>query len=212
MRSDEELLESWRQGDRDAGQQLLRRHFDSLYRFFHNKLGDQVDDLIQRTFLATVQSRDRFRKDSSFRTYLFCIARNELFRHFRGRKHEAIDPEQMSVVDLGTSPTGVIARHQAEKLLLTALRMIPVDLQITIELHYWEGMTTAELANVLDIPQGTVKSRLRRAREALDTQMQQLADSAELLRTTRGKFDDWVASVRRQLTEAAGVAGARSRP
>ena len=59
------------------------------------------------------------------------------------------------------------AQHEEQRLLLEALRRIPLDLQIAIELHYWEGMSGPDLAQVLDIPEGTVRSRLRRAREPL---------------------------------------------
>ena len=74
---DFETLDRWRAGDRAAGNELLRRHFDGLYRFFRNKVDEGVDDLIQRSFLACVESKDRFRKQASFRTYLFTVARHE---------------------------------------------------------------------------------------------------------------------------------------
>ena len=109
--TDFELLDAWRAGDRDAGNELFLRHFESVCRFFRNKVRDGVEDLIQRTFLACVESRERFRKEATFRTYLFTVARNELFAHFRrGRKSpEPIDAMILSVNDLGPSPSGVLA-------------------------------------------------------------------------------------------------------
>src|SRR5262245_60999657 len=85
MDGDEDLalLNRWRDGDRAAGEALFARHFDGLYRFFEHKTGGDADDLTQRTFLACVRSRDQFRGASSFRTYLFAIARHELYAHLR---------------------------------------------------------------------------------------------------------------------------------
>lgn len=201
------LLERWRTGERDAGSVLLERHFDSLYRFFRNKAGGDCDDLIQRTFLACVESRDRFRGDASFRSYLFTVARNALYRHFeklnRGRRYE-VDLSTMSAIQLGSSPSSKAARREEEQILLEALSQIPVDLQITLELHYWEGMSTAEIGAVLGIPTGTVKSRLRRAREAVLAVMKDSRppESAALAETI-DRFEHWAVAVR----EAAGKRG-----
>lgn len=205
MAGDFEVLDRWRAGDRAAGNELLSRHFDSLYRFFRNKIDDGVDDLIQRTFLACVESKDRFRKQASFRTYLFTVARHELYRHFRRHRRVAddVDVGEMSVRDLGTSPSNVAVRQQEHKLLLRALRLIPLDLQLALELFYWEGMSTAEIAEVLDVPQGTAKSRLRRAREALTVRMKEVAESERVLESTMAHFEDWARGIR----DAVGPGG-----
>ncbi|MCA9716541.1 MAG: RNA polymerase sigma factor [Myxococcales bacterium] len=198
-KGDFELLDEWRAGDRDAGDKLLRRHFDSLYCFFRNKVDVGLDDLIQRTFLALVKAKDQFRKQSSFRTYLFTVARHELYRHYRELKREraAVDLGAQSVEDLGTSPSRILARRTEQQLLLAALRKIPVDLQIAIELHYWEGFSTAAIAEVLGIPQGTAKSRLRRAREALEVAMTRVAATPDVRRSTAHNFERWAQSIRR---------------
>ncbi len=195
------LLDQWGQGDRAAGNTLLLRHFDTLYRFFSGKLGadGEADDLIQKVFLACVESRDRFRRESSFRTFLLTVARHELFGYFRKRRTQGARNEplgSMSVAELGSSVRAAMVRREEERLLLSALREIPLDLQITIELHYWEGLTTAELAGVLDIPQGTVKSRLRRAREALQEAMARLAQNTSVLQSTVSDFEHWAVQVR----------------
>jgi RNA polymerase sigma-70 factor (ECF subfamily) len=77
------LLEKWCTGDSNAGQELFTRHFADIYRFFEHKVGPDADDLAQQTFMACVSSRDRFRRRSTFRTYLFAIARNQLYSGFR---------------------------------------------------------------------------------------------------------------------------------
>ena len=137
--TDFELLDAWRAGDSEAGNALFERHFASVCRFFRNKVDEGVDDLIQRTFLACVESRDAFRGEASFRTYLFTLARNELFAHLRRREreHARFDPLEQSVHDLGPTPTNIVAQKAEQRLLLQALRRIPVDLQVALELFYW---------------------------------------------------------------------------
>ncbi|MGH1343359.1 MAG: RNA polymerase sigma factor [Nannocystales bacterium] len=203
------LLDQWGSGDRGAGNTLLMRHFDTVYRFFVSKIGNdtEVDDLIQRVFLACVESRERFRREASFRTFLLTVARHELFRHFRQSRTRGARSESlgsMSVVELGSSVRAAMVRREEERLLLSALREIPVDLQITIELHYWEGLTTAELSTVLEIPQGTVKSRLRRAREALHEAMARISEDAATLESTISDFEHWAGQVRERVAQARG--------
>jgi len=198
--SDYDLLDAWSAGDRSKGDELFHRYFDSIYRFFSRKVQGDVEDLIQKTFLACVEGRDKFRKEASFRTYLFSIARNQLYRYWRNRKHDnALDFTASSLHDLGPTPSAQAARHQEQRLLLEALLRIPLDLQIAIELHYWEGMSGPELAEVLDIPEGTVRSRLRRAKEALEAQLSELATNQDQLRSTLDNFDRWARSLRDHL-------------
>ena len=198
------LLDQWGAGDRSAGNTLLLRHFDTVYRFFVGKIGDdgEVDDLIQRTFLACVEARDRFRREAAFRTFLLTVARHELFGHFRRNRVQGTRSAplgSMSVAELGSSVRSVMVRREEERLLLSALREIPLDLQIAIELHYWEGLSTGELARVLEIPQGTVKSRLRRAREALHDAMARLAQDSATFESTVSDFDRWAVEVRERV-------------
>lgn len=196
--SDRELLAGWKAGDSDAGNELVRRHFDALYCFFRTKVDAGHEDLIQSTFLACVRSHHQFRGESTFRTFLFAIAKNELYRSFRGKKREflAFDPEQISLRDVAPGPSTVVTEKEEQRLLLEALRRIPLELQITLELHYWEGMSTRELAEVLDIPQGTVKSRLRRGREALEEALAEIASNSEQLQNTMTNLEVWAKSIR----------------
>jgi RNA polymerase sigma-70 factor (ECF subfamily) len=198
--TDEQLLDAWRDGDATAGQDLLKRHFKALFRFFANKVSEEADDLIQKTMMRAVRGRDQFRGQSSFRSYLFVIARRELLRHYRTRQRDRLvfDPEVSSVFDLSGSPSSMAAKSQEQKLLLDALRRLPVDLQVALELHYWEDLSTAELAGILEIPQGTVKSRLRRAREALVTAIEQLSTDPQQRRETIDNLDQWAREVRAQ--------------
>jgi RNA polymerase sigma-70 factor (ECF subfamily) len=172
---DETLLEGWASGDPKAGNALLERHFDALCRFFRTKAGDDVDDLIQRALQSCVEHRERLRDVTSFRAYLFAIARNELYDHFQRRLRQRIDPLASSVFDLGPTPSSLFGRDQRRERVLTALQRIPLELQTMLELHFWEQLTTAELADALGIPQGTVKSRLRRGKAALREELERLS-------------------------------------
>jgi RNA polymerase sigma-70 factor (ECF subfamily) len=195
------LLELWREGDREAGSALFERHFDSICRFFANKVARDVDDLVQGTFTACVEGRERFRSDSSFRTYLFGVAHNVLRSHLRKQKRESdrLDFGLTSVFDLGLSPTALVARRKEQNLTLQALRHIPIDHQLVLELYYWEDMTAGELAGVLDIPVGTVRGRIRRAKQLLHEKLQELAESDALLHSTMSGLDSWARSLREKL-------------
>src|SRR5882672_4572379 len=107
------LLEQWRNGDAQAGEVLFQRHFDSIYGFFETKCEADADELVQATFLACLRAREQFRAESSFRTYLFTIARHELFRVLRNRQRDGarLDFELSSIAELITTPGARIARN-----------------------------------------------------------------------------------------------------
>ena len=197
MQSDVALLEAWRGGDRKAGDNLFTRHFDSIYRFFASKIRGDVEDLVQSTFLACVEGQQVFRGEASFRTYLFAIAKRLLYRRLRSnRRQPKLDFTITSLQQLGPSPSAAFGARQEQRLLLEGLRRIPIEMQVALELHYWEQLTGPQIAEVLEIPEGTVRSRLRRAREALVAQLEQLASSPEQLHSTLGNLDRWAADHR----------------
>src|SRR5689334_22496854 len=82
---DVELLDRWRAGDRAAGQELSLRHLDTLRGFFATKCRD-ADQLARRTLLAAALAEDPPRERAGFRTYLFTLARHELYRHLQQRR------------------------------------------------------------------------------------------------------------------------------
>jgi len=196
--SDVELLRAWRDGDNEAGNELVRRNFMSVYRFFVNKASDDVDDLIQRTFLACVEGRDRLRDDTSLKAYILGIARNQLLMHMRRRERRETPYGQgdMSVAAVYGSPSRVLADREEEKLLLQALRQIPIDLQTIVELYYWEQLPVGEIAAILEVPPGTVKSRLFRARDALREQLSAMDVPSQLQRTTIEGLEHWARALR----------------
>ena len=191
--ADHELLAAWRGGDRAAGNELFSRHVAAVLRFFRNKVGRAAEELCQQTFLALVEGADRFRAESSFRGYMFGIARNQLLMHLRktSGQRERFDPQTWSVIDAGAAPDRIAAQHQEHTLLLAALTRIPIAMQIAFELHYWEGLTVAEIAEAIGEPSGTVKARLARGRTKLREALAALAVDPTLLGSTVDDLDRW---------------------
>lgn len=188
-------LVAWRSGDRAAGNALFERHFLVVCNFFRNKVSDGVDDLIQRTFLACIEAPHGFRGEGSFRGYLLGVARHVLLRHYREQRRDdrTFTPMVTSVCDLDPSPSVLVAGHREHARLLDGLRRIPLDLQIALELYFWEGMTMREIAEVLEVPPGTAASRLRRAKAAL---LEQLGGSAGAPVDTPDDLEAWARTLR----------------
>ena len=84
--SDAELVRAWQAGHREAGATLFQRHYDGLLRFFRRRAGGDAEDLAQRTFLACEESKTRIRGTSTFRTFLFAVARRILSKHRRTKR------------------------------------------------------------------------------------------------------------------------------
>ncbi|MEM6989810.1 MAG: sigma-70 family RNA polymerase sigma factor [Myxococcota bacterium] len=184
--SDDALLSRWRQADAAAGTELFRRYFDRVRRFFHTKVDPRdVEELVQTTFAAVVEGRDRFRGDGEFGGYIFGVARHILYRHLRKRASPGreVDGSVSSVAALGMSPSSVVAQREHADLVQRALQRIPVQQQMLLELSYWEEMPNKELAVVLEVEPTTVRTRLFRARAALEAELRVLmaiAPGAEL--------------------------------
>ena len=194
--SDADLLDRWRAGDAIAGQQLFKRHFESVYGFFETKCPREADELTQSTFLACVRSKDRFRNESSFRTYVFTIARHELHHLLRRwARHDAkLDFELSSIADVLTTPATRLARDQEHRQLIAVLQELPVDQQALLELHYKQDVDIADLAEIFEVTPQIVRQRLHRARKALRDRLERLAKS-EL--DTLHRRDDWAARLTR---------------
>lgn len=201
MPDDQLLLEAWRRGDEDAGEQLFESYYEGLARFFRSKAGDGASDLIQRTFLILLETRSRMRDGTSFHCYLYGIARNVLYEYYRGKRRdgERFQPDENSVEDLGPTPTTLMAQAQETRLLLQALRSIPLECQLILELYYWEQMTAKEIADVLEVPEGTARTRIRRAKQLLEAQLASLADTPQLLHSTVSDLDSWALHLRTAL-------------
>lgn len=198
MSDDVQLLQAWRNGDESAGNELLRRHFDGLFRFFRARFDDGVADLVQRTFLAAVEARDRM-PTPYFRAYLFGIAHNLLLMELRRLSRQRVVPGSPyeAAASSGGSPSKAVLRHEEQRLIVKALRSLPVDLQVTVQLYYWEGFAVADIGEIVGIPAGTVKSRLHRARDLIKKAVTstRFIDPAITASTLTG-LEKWARSVR----------------
>ena len=191
---DRDLFDAWRAGDRAAGTELIERHYDAIGRFFATKAGEHADDLVQRTFLRFAESTSPYRGEGSFRAYLFGVARNVLLEFIRGRVRDgaAVDLQTSAIVDFAPGAATLAAQRAEHRLLVHGLQHIPVDLQMLLELCYWEELSVEELAEVLEVPAGTIKSRLHRARRLLREAMEALPATPEQRQSVRALLKDWV--------------------
>ncbi|MCB9706944.1 MAG: sigma-70 family RNA polymerase sigma factor [Myxococcales bacterium] len=210
---DAALVERWRAGDRRACKVLFDRYYPAIARFFRNKVRSGGDDLVQVCFLRCFEGIVRLQEAVAFRSFLFGIACNLLREHYRRGRGDAerVDLERRSVRELAgeggpwPSAGAWLAAREEHRLLLEALRRIPLEHQILVELFYWEGMRVREIAEVVGAPEGTIKTRLRRGRALLEEALAELAATPAILTSTLTDLDRWADEIRAQLA-LAGVA------
>ncbi len=198
---DRPLFDAWVAGDRRAGNALLARHYLRIRRFFLSKDESFYQDLTSRTFEECVKSREKFRGEATFRSYLFGIAYRVLCRHLRERRRrdfEEFDPEQHAVVDTGLPAMSsyMFATEQA-RMLMACLRRLSLNAQTVLELRYWTDLTEPEIQRVLKLrTREAVSGRLRLAREALRREWTQVKPGYAL---TDADFDAWMTEVRKHV-------------
>lgn len=197
---DIDLLNAWRAGGRSAGRALLERHYAAIFRFFFAKVALTVaEDLTQQTFEVVCRGRDNFRGEGTFRAFLYGVARFVLIGWARrGRNFEPA--EDSLIVDLlAQSFAGVLAQQEESRLLATALRSLPLDDQILIELKHWEDLTQADLARLFGVPQPTVARRLQRARVRLREAVVRLTADPELRARPLRNLGSCLQSIRKEI-------------
>lgn len=171
---DHALLHAWQRGDADAARRLVERYTSTLLRFFAAHVHESAADLVQQTWAACVAKHDRIEVQLPFRAFLFGVARKELLmylrRHYR-RQREA-EP-QLDGAALDTSPSQRVARLERSRALQQAVQALPPEARMIVQLAYWEELPLEQIAMVLEVPVGTVKSRLFRARGLLRDAMEQ---------------------------------------
>lgn len=190
MPDDAQLFDAWRRGDARAGRVLIERHYDAVLRFFSSKVGVVADELVAETF--TLCGDGEPRDASSFRAFLFGIARSVLLRHFRQLRGG--DSEQdvagLSSFDVDSGPSSLTANSTGQRLLFEALRRIEVDLQVALELAHWDGLTVDELATVFAESRAAVEDRLQRARARLREALEELPATADEHRSVTALLGD----------------------
>ncbi len=202
--ADSTLLTAWRSGDAKASAELVRRHYRSIYLFFFSKVGkDVAQDLTQAAFETLCKRQTSFRGDATVRTYLFGIARWTLVHHHRKQRGslETFDPsvDPMELAEEVASATSRLAARREEMLFIQAMRELPLDDQIVLELKYYDGMTVRDLAAVFEIPRATMADRVTRARTRLAKIAARLGESPQLVESTISGLDSHMKAIRRQL-------------
>lgn len=179
--SDEELLLAYRdQADRDAFSELVRRYERELYSYLRRYLGDasMAEDAFQATFLQVHLKGDRFEEGRKFRPWLYTIATNQAIdAQRRNKRHKNVSLDRNTkpegsddvgtLMDLLTSnepapESNLDAAHQRQWV-RDAIESLPEGLRQAINLVYYQGMKYREAADILNVPVGTVKSRLHSA-------------------------------------------------
>ena len=173
---DFELLQRWRGGDRAAGDQIIRRHFPALRRFFVVRIADPEtrEELIQDTLTGLTVAKDNFQGLSSFTSFMFGIARNKLHDHLRERYRSggSFDPLTESIEDIvGRSPSSYAALREDKQRLLAAMATLPLDDQLLLELRYWYELSGKEVANLFGISPDAARMRLHRTRLQLQERL-----------------------------------------
>ena len=147
---------------------MLARYFNLLRFFFLGRVPNQdIEDLIQEVFVRMTEALHRFEGRSSVRTFMLRIARNVVLEIWRKRGCD-VDTYRDSLYAIsGESYSQILVSVEEHQWLLDAMQHISLEHYDVLEHYYFHDLTTSEVAELLDIPAGTVKSRLRVARESL---------------------------------------------
>ena len=186
MRQDEgAIIERCKQGDLSAFDDLVRRYEKQVYNFAYRMTGnyDDASDIASDAFVKVYNAIETFRGDAHFTTWLFRIVTNlYLDERKRSKAHmnipldEYIDLEESSVTrqveDPSPSPLELIECAERSDTLERTINMLPEYQRIMIHLYHSQGQSYEEIAEIVGLPIGTVKSRLNRARLALKEKLE----------------------------------------
>src|SRR5579859_8151587 len=159
------LLGRWRAGDRAAGAELLSRCKPMLRWYFCRRTTQNVEELVQGTLVACVQALAHFEGRSTFKTFLLGIAHKQFLMSLRTRRAAVT---QSGVFEYrAPSPSQVFDAKEEVQSVSDALNDTSPAFRRVLEMYYWEELSVEEIARALDLPPGTVKSRLSRGRSML---------------------------------------------
>ena len=186
--NDKELVKRAQKGEKAAFDTLVTKYHlkvvNLVTRFVKN--ADDAQDVAQEAFIKAYRGLKNFRGDSAFYTWLYRIAinsaKNYLVSQSRKSPAYAVDVEDAEHMESATNlkeydtPEGNMLTNEIEKTVYKAIKDLPEDLKTAITLRELEGMSYDEIANVMECPIGTVRSRIFRAREAIDKHLKPLLD------------------------------------
>lgn len=172
--TDADLIGRWRLGDEQAATLLVTRHTPALARFIAS-LGvrDDVQELVQDTFVRAFGGLDGFRAESSLRTWLFTIARRLVLDHRRAirRRREDADVQETDAITEGTPLDGMVARETRGRLAAAVGRLSPTQREV-FRLRVGEGLPYREIADVVGTTEGAARvhyhNAMRTLKELLD--------------------------------------------
>ena len=187
---DQALVERVQNGDSGAFDLLVLKYQSRIAkliaRFVRNPA--DVQDVAQEAFIKAYRALPNFRGESAFYTWLYRIAINTAKNHLvaAGRKNPsyAVDVQEVEKYDASewlkeyATPERELLADEIQATVNTALEVLPPDLREAITLREIEGLSYEDIAQVMDCPIGTVRSRIFRAREAIDEKLQPIVDSS----------------------------------
>lgn len=178
---DADLVARWQGGDLDAFETLVRRHEGRVFRLLFRMLGsrEEAEDATQEAFLSLHRHGHRFRREARFSTFLYRVAANAALNRRRslGRaraRQNELAQRQAAGDDLPShprDPEGVVTGVEVQARVQQALLELPADLRVAVVLYDIEGQAYRDIAETLGVPEGTVKSRIHRGRQALREQL-----------------------------------------
>lgn len=188
---DQALVERVQQGDKKAFDVLVLKYQHRIIklvaRFVRNS--DEVQDVTQEAFIKAYRALKNFRGDSAFYTWLYRIAintaKNYLVSASRRATESAVDAQDAEQYDSGdwlreyATPEKEMLAAEIKQVIYKTISALPSDLKEAVTLREMEGLSYEEIADVMDCPIGTVRSRIFRAREAIDKQLRPLLDSRD---------------------------------
>ena len=183
---DQTLVEQVQRGDKQAFDVLVLKYQNKIIqlvnRYVHDS--DEARDVAQEAFIKTYRAIDRFRGDSAFYTWLYRIAINTAKNHLvaSGRRppRSDIDAQDAEQYEGATglkeyaTPERLLLKDEIQAAIAEAIDDLPDDLRTAITLRELEGLSYEEIAQTMDCPIGTVRSRIFRARDAIDTRLKPL--------------------------------------
>ena len=169
---DKRWLELCRDGDASAIERLVSSYQKELYRLAFSILNDhhEAEDCTQEAFLAVLHNLDSFRGDSSFKTWLYSITINICRNRFERRKHRQRLQNILNMIfstQTAAHPEESAIQNESDQRLWQRIRYLDEKHRVPLILRYFHDLPVAEIAQILDVPLGTVRSRLNTARERL---------------------------------------------
>lgn len=181
--SDTELMQQIVSGDQVAFSELYHRYKDRMYYYFYRMLGnssEQASDFLQELFMKLIEKPESYNAVYPFHTWLYSVANNMCKNEYRRRgvrqeylEYESFDPRIEFMNESGIEPEQMI-----EKVFQT-LDLLGEEHRSAFLLRYREGFSIKEVAEILELPEGTVKSRLFYAKKALSEKLDYLKDQIE---------------------------------